>query len=119
MGYERKLYVVSEHTESRSNEFHWAEDIAMFDVSKCDTLYDVKWEDANCYLFDIDGNTHITEDRYGDRIKSADPEEVAKCLEKAWKKYHYWRAKTAASLIRNIVKDNDTRDNIRVYSYGY
>lgn len=119
MGYERKLYIVSEHTDTPDTKYHWAEDIAMFDVSKCDNLFDVQWEDAECYLFDTDGNTHITEDRYGSPLQSADPIEVAEKLEQAWKNWHYWRAKTAAKLIRDIVKDCDTRDNIRVYSYGY
>lgn len=119
MGYERKLFVVSEYNNSEDPERNWAEDIAMFDVCKVDKLFDVKWEKAKATMFALDGETRVKEDRYGAQLLSADPEEVAAVLEDVYKKTGYWRAKVAADLIREIKETCNTRDNIRVYSFGY
>lgn len=121
MGYERKLYVVSEWETS-----HSADVIATIDLSKVDYdtfkglfRYDAAYP---IYLLEPDNEIKVTEDKYGEHIKSEYPDEVLKALTKDYKLWHYWRDKVAIDLIKSIVK-NDTDlfsdERIMIYSYGY
>lgn len=114
MGYERNIYVVSE-------DLNFAETIATFDLCCCYGLEDV-FEDTADYplqIMETDGDTEISEDKYGVPIKVADPEPVIRELRKIYRNEHYWRAKCAADLIGDIVRNCNTRDVIRIYSFGY
>ena len=117
MGYERKLYIVS---ESSAEGWNYAEILAMIDLSKTDYDLDKLFtEDATNYIYINDDE--VTEDMYGDTIKSALPQDVIESFEEHWERTHYWRYKSALDLIKSIMDYCDTRDkdSIRVYSYGY
>lgn len=121
MGYERKLYVVSEWETS-----HSADVIATIDLSKVDydTFRGLFRHNAAypIYLIEPDEEIKVTEDKYGEHIKSEYPDEVLKALTKDYKLWHYWRDKVAIDLIKSIVK-NDTDlfsdERIMIYSFGY
>lgn len=121
MGYERKLYIVSEWDRACS-----AEVIATVDMSKMnyDTFDGLFIDDATkpIYLLEPDEEIEITTDKYGEHIKSEYPDEVIRALEKDYKASPYWRTKVAIDLIKSILK-NDTEmfddERIMIYSYGY
>ena len=121
MGYERKLYVVSEWDRTCS-----AEVIATVDMSKMnyDTFNGLFIDNATkpIYLLEPNEEIEITTDKYGEHIKSEYPDEVITALEKDYKVSPYWRTKVAIDLIKSILKNyNEMFDDerIMIYSYGY
>lgn len=118
MGYEVKLYVVSEHYYPGIDDT-WAEVISMFDLCKVGDRKEYFREDAEGYIYADDGNTRITEDRYGDTMKV---ETLDRAIEFLWKSYSesfYWRCISACELITSIRDKCDTRDNLKVYWFGH
>lgn len=121
MGYEIKLYVVSEWDTSG-----FADVIATIDLGKMNywTFDGLFTNDAKypIYLLEYDGDYSVSEDKYGDTIKSEYPGEVIKVLKKDYKVSHYWREKVAIDLIKSIIKNNTELFNderLMIYSYGY
>ena len=120
MGYESKVYVVSESSISlEDNGKVWAEVIAMFDLCKVDTKFvDVFEHEANGYIYI--GDEAVTTDKYDDTIKSANLYDVYFAIDD---EETYWRLvafkKYLGELIKN--KNNLTRDfeSLKVYHYGY
>ena len=107
------IFVVSEND-------YYAETIAMFDLCSVGIEFSrIFKEDAKYGIFEINGNETIKEDKYGNNIKVAETDIVIKTLDTMYKKTKYWRLKSASEMIKSIQKENDTRDNIKVYSYGY
>ena len=117
MGYEVKLFVVSEHTYKDGKP--WAEVLAMFDVCKVGFSRNVFMEEAEGEMHGISGNDPIETDAYGEPLRVDLPKPVIEELRKIGEKYDYWRAKVAANLIEDIVQNCNTRGNIRIYAYGH
>lgn len=120
MGYERKLYVVSEWDRAIS-----AEVIAEIDMSKLGTAFNGLFRRNAAkpiYLLETEEDTKVTLDKYGKHIKSEMPEKVIKALEKDYASSHYWREKVAVDLIKSVLKNNNEMfddEKIMIYSYGY
>ena len=120
MGYERKLYIVSEWDRTII-----AEVIAEIDMSKLGSTFNGLFRRnaaKSLYLLETDDDTEVVTDKYGDHIKAEVPEKVIKALEKDYASSHYWREKVAIDLIDNVLKNNNEMfddERIMIYSYGY
>lgn len=121
MGYERKLYVVSEWDTSGFADVITTINLGKIDYYAFDDLFtnDAKYP---IYLLEYDGDYSVSEDKYGDTIKSEYPEEVLAALKKDYKVSHYWREKVAIDLIKSALKNyyGEFKDErLMIYSYGY
>ena len=118
MGYESRLYVVSEN--DIGNDV-WAEEIVTLDMCCCPGLREVFTEEARGYILGNDEEvTHIRKDAYDSPIMSADLEDVEQFLRGIYRKEHYWRAKVGADLMKSLRETKyKTRDCFKVYHYGY
>lgn len=90
MGYESKLYIVE---RSEHDNFILGEVIATYDL--CKMMFD-GWRELfktpiDFTIYADDGNTHITEDWYGDVLKYAPFEDVKEYIGNLMKKNDYRR----------------------------
>jgi len=68
------------------------------------------------YHYGSDGNTEITEDRYGDKPQTASIADCIKALEKDVKESDYRRFKWALSLLKSM---NDSSNDMKVLWFGH
>ena len=119
MGYDSTLYVVIEHKKMIADAKPWAEEIAKIEMCVCPL--DVKWQKAEGLLLGIDGNSHITEDRYGEALKAAPIDAIISAVTEVAEKEHYRRAQVARDLLTSIktyFKEADD-EKLMVYHYGH
>ena len=124
MGYESRLYVVQKRTWVNEEEKTYAQVIAMFNMGKYYSLSDVlrNKPETNCYFYADDGNTQITEDRYGKPLTESDIETVIDILEKDVAKGEcYRRILPLLSTLKMLEKQRKENiwDNIVVLHYGH
>lgn len=121
MGYERKLYVVSEWDRSELADVIATVDISKIDYNTFSGLFDHD-ADKDIYILESNDDMKVTEDKYGEHIKSEHPENVLNALVEDYRTSHYWREKIAIDLISSVI-ENDTElfedERIMIYSYGY
>ena len=119
MGYESRVYIVSEtYSTFIDGKKPYAEIIAEFDLCKCDYEFvNVFKSEANCYIYINDAP--VTKDCYGDAIKSADIIDVYNAIEYG----DYWRTTMLKDALHSIIVNRDilSRDfeSLKVYHYGY
>ena len=88
MGYESRVYIVEKrHIHERDGRIY-SQVIAMFDMGK---FYELSGPlrnkpETKCYFYADDGDTRITEDRYGKPLNEASVAETIAILEKIVKK---------------------------------
>lgn len=94
MGYESRLYVV-EKTNVEADGMKYARIICMFDMGKFYPLSDILRDEpkTDCYIYSDDGNTRITEDRYGEALTETD-------------------LKTVIGILRGFIAKGQTRRDI-------
>ena len=124
MGYESKLYVVQKRTMVNEEGKTYAQVIAMFDMGKYYSLSNVlrNKPETNCYFYADDGNTQITEDRYGKPLTESDIKTVIDILEKDIAKgENYRRILPLLSTLKAFEKQiqEGLWDDIVVLHYGY
>ena len=113
MGYESRLYIADYH--ERTN---FMEVIASFDLCK---LYIDGWRElfktpiTNDVWFGIGDS--VTQDMYGEVIKYADIEDVAKFLEDNCRDLKYRRIEPCISLLRSF--DKSEWGDLKVLHYGH
>lgn len=116
MGYESRLYIVK-----ASKEINYAEVIAMFNCRGMPgngwrSMFDKPFERE---LYADDGNTLITEDKYGEKLKYADFLTVIDWLEKAVEKDDYRRLRPLLSLLKGFDLSQWTDGEMQIVHYGY
>lgn len=119
MGYESKLYVVEKTTMSNKNHMFYGIVVAMFDLSK---VYYVsyrikKYPYTNTVFFSDDGDTEITEDRYGERLKEIPLKDMIAILREASANSNYRRYKPALALLESF--DDPQWKDIVALHYGH
>ena len=121
MGYESRVYVINEGNIDIGYGKPICETIATIELSKCgNDLLSVFKTEATQYII-ADGDVVITEDKYGDTLKSADIQDVIDVI----KDGDYWRTDMLKSALISIVESykskNLTRDlsRLKVYHFGY
>lgn len=115
MGYESRLYIVETHKNG-----NYAEKIATINmrVMGCDS----GWRELFCNSFDCelyadDGNTLLTEDNYGKKLKSADILSVIDWLETKGREMGYRRIEPLIGLLKGF--DISEWEDLQVVHYGY
>lgn len=126
MGYESKLYVVQKYDTiyTECGKRYYADIIATFKLSKIGG-YDLfnRYPATDCFIYADDGNTHITEDDYGDPLREIPIPDAIKIIEGEMKKelesgvkpYNRWQP--CLSLLKgfNLAEWKD----LVVLHYGY
>lgn len=93
--------------------------IGMIDLSKAgysDNISTMKKTEAEYFFYKEDGNTPLIIDRYGEKLKQANLEDVIDALEKDCINSNYRRYKTALSFLKGCVNDYH---NVQVLFFGY
>ena len=121
MGYESKLYVIRKSCLSKDEcGLRFAEKIAEINlccgpewhqVAKC-------YPETDSYIYADDGNSKITEDRYGDKLTEIPLASAIKILEEAYEHTNYRRYKIALGLLKSFEPDKWI-DEVVVLHYGY
>lgn len=114
MGYESRLYIVETHKNSS-----YAEKIATISMSKMggngwNELFNKPFEYE---MYADDGNTLLTEDRYGEKLTYAEFEPVIKWLETKGKEMDYRRIAPLLGLLKSF--DRSQWDELKIVHYGY
>jgi len=118
MGYESKLYVVNKRGSLPGESKQYAEVITFFNMCKFGAFNDIFTKEADCYIYADDGNTEITEDRYGNALKETSLENVIEYLEEyKTTQDHYRRVEPLLGLLKSF--DISEWDNLVVLHYGY
>lgn len=126
MGYESKVYIVEKgHIGmTKESDKHYSNVIAMFDVCKFPSLSDYMRAkpETNCYFYADDGDTRVTEDRYGKPLTEASVDEVITVLEAIiGKGEKYRRIFPLLATLRNIAafQRDGMWEEVAVLHYGY
>lgn len=123
MGYESRIYVVrkTKTVYASDDGKHYANVVAMFDMSKCYPLSDVLRHkpDTDCYIYADDGNTKIVEDCYGKPLTEATIGEVVKLLEEVMKYHRYWMYNLLYASLKECEKFNSPINPLVVLHFGY
>lgn len=119
MGYESRLYVVKKTTLPGENNLRFAQKIAVFDLCKVPAVSDKMraYKNTDAFIYADDGNTEITEDRYGDVLKEVPLADAIKILEYAAAKDDYWRYRPCIALLKSMQEYG--QGDIVVLHYGY
>lgn len=123
MGYESRLYVVDKHKDMKSDDLGlvWATVIAVYDLSKAgeDFVHKVSaFPDTDCYIFADDGNTEITEDCYGDKLKEIPLNQMISILAYEIGANSYYRRLKPILALLTAFNPNDW-DDLVVLHYGH
>lgn len=119
MGYESRVYIVSEsYSTFIDGKKPYAEIIAEFDLCKCGYEFvDIFKDEASCYIY-VNGEP-VEKDDYGDTIKSAELIDVYNAIEYRG----YWRTTMLKECIHAILGNKDILsrnfESLKVYHYGY
>lgn len=122
MGYESRLFVVSNHGD-------YGKKIAMIDLCKIGGKPDVFKNPIDYDVYIDSGDEPTIEDKYGDKLTDCSLDEAIECIEKMEKEviekgeyrgHSYRRFTMALGLLRAIKNDPLWNgENIRVIHYGY
>lgn len=123
MGYESRLYVVRKSYMYRESDHkQWGEVIAAFNLSKVPFSDELKMYPAtDVYIYDGDGNTEITVDRYGKPLAEIPLDDVIRILERAEKEeqiIHYRRYAPYIAMLEAF-RNVDEWGDLVVLHYGY
>ena len=124
MGYESKLYVVQKMGWINEKKKTFAQVIAMFDMCQYYSLSNVLRDkpETNCYIYSDDGESEITEDKYGRPLTESDIKTVIDILEKDIAKgENYRRILPLLSTLKAFEKQiqEGLWGDIIVLHYGY
>lgn len=120
MGYESRLYVVKKTTSFGYNtNLRFAQKIAMFNLGKVPAVSDKMraYKNTDAFIYADDGNTEITEDKYGDALKEIPLADAISILEDAAAKDDYWRYRPCIALLKSMQEYG--QGDIVVLHYGY
>lgn len=144
MGYESRIYVVSEYKFDYGNSlaYNWdkpietesgithepyrksdgtpmvyTETVAMFNLCKCGNLFEVFKEEADGVIYEPDSGDPILEDKYGKRLTSADISDVVKWVESERERDDYWRLAILGDSLKSLMENGGSK--LKVYHYGY
>ena len=117
MGYKSRLYIVKEW-----KAVNYAEIIARFDC--CEMGYDNGWREffkkpLKSKMYAEDGNTLMEEERYADKLTTADFPTVIAWLEKEVEKDDYRRLKPLLALLKGFDLSQRTDREMQIVHYGY
>jgi hypothetical protein len=121
MGYESKLIIVEGSTQKGiKTDLLYARKVAEVDLCKMghDSNFHKLLDDSpdtKYYYYSDDGGTQIVEDRYGDKLKSLNINQLIEALEQDNDGYR--RVKIALALLKGF-KDDDWTD-LEILHFGY
>lgn len=128
MGYESRFFVVQKNDwkgyDEETKDLFYAEILASFDLCKLGSEFwnkMPKMKETDCYIYDLDGDTHILEDRYGEKLKEVSVDDLIPILEEEENKEHYRRFPYFIAMLKSIKEEIDRKewDNVVVLHYGY
>ena len=130
MGYESILYVVLSYKiddawstrEINGKQMVWGDVVATYDLCKCYPVSDKMrhYPPTSRYIYADDGDTMITEDRYGAPLTEIPLRDAIRIIEKAQREdeYGYWRYAPCLAMLKAFAKAEEA-DSLAVLHYGY
>lgn len=122
MGYESRLYVVRKtHLHRMEDSMQWGEVIATFNLSKVPFAGEMQMYSAtDTYIYDGDGNTEITTDKYGKPLAEIPLDDMIWLLERAEKAEQFIHYRRYAPCLAMLKAFRDVGwNNLVVLHYGY
>lgn len=131
MGYESRIYVVDKHEglQCPSDKKLWGEVLSMTNLSKWSSVAEFfnKKPVTDCYIYADDGNTAITEDRYGKELTECSIDDFYDFLMGVSSEYYYLsnedrkyrRYLPLLKLIEGYKLSKDRYENLFILHYGY
>jgi len=124
MGYDCKIYLVNKTDVSLESDdgLVFSEVIAMFDLCKMDYngAYHKLVKEAkptNCYIYADDGDTKITTDNYGDKLKELPFLELLAALKKD--NTGYRRVMPLIAMLAMFKIEKDKWPDLTILHYGH
>lgn len=123
MGYESRLYIVEKSSLNKDPDIglRFAGIVSVFNLSKVGKVSDqfLNYPDTDCFIYADDGNTRITEDRYGDALKEIPIKDAIEILKNAAKEdnWYYRRFKPVVALLEGF--ELDKWKDLAILHYGY
>ena len=119
MGYESKIIIVRKGHLTNEDGMRYATKLAEFDLGKVYGLSDHirNRPNTDCYYYADDGNTQITEDRYGERLKEIAVNDLAKMVETAMEYDDYYLYPILFATLKGFERLGEPR--IVCLHYGY
>ena len=121
MGYESRIYIVNK-SKGLSETEPWGEIVAVFNMCKYPPIADFMSEQpaTDCYIYADDGNTRITEDRYGKPLTEASIASLIKLLEEQLNNGDdYRRTGPLLGMLQAFNKNVCRFKNLVALHYGY
>ena len=117
MGCESRIYVVNKYSVVIDGR-QWGEVVAVYNACCFPGLIGVFSQKSDCFIIADDGNTEITEDRYGNELTEAPLSDVISFLENEIKEGKtYRRIKPLLGLLKSF--DESQWRNLVCLHYGY
>jgi hypothetical protein len=106
MGYETTIYIGQPGRDGFDYNTHWFHVFGHIDCSKIGSLITVEARKSGipCYIFGDDGDTKITEDKYGQVLVAVPIKKVIEGLKEHLKGNKYSRAQWAYDALRSMKK---------------
>lgn len=124
MGYEVTMHIgIISHAVDDYEKGAWLYPIAVLEMtkiydSKLSNLAGVPGNGEKVYFYGTDGNTSITEDCYGKRLRAIDPQVVLKALTYDVKHGQHRRFTIAKALLESIIEEFQGAE-IAIVLYGH
>lgn len=121
MGYESTIYIVRK-TDLKYGLKRYAEVVAMFELSCYPSIANMmrNKKETDCFIYADDGNTEITEDRYGKALTEATPQDVIAVLEKAVASgEEYRRIFPLLSMLKSFEEHKEQWKDVAVLHFGH
>ncbi len=130
MGYETKMFICTTNKLS-GDEKAYANPVGMVDLCVCgffDSFIRINSENGiefTHYMYDLDGNTQIIHDKYGDAIRVFDPLTFLRGLREEIKRSKenngiiFRRFAMAEALIAKTYRKFSKNENLKIITFGH
>lgn len=120
MSYESQIYIVMPNRGDLPGHcgLDFAEKIAIFRLGCIDGMYEFAqcYPESSCYIYADDGDTEITRDRYGDRLREIPIRELIFQLVRYNSEYKRW---DISAVIAALLHYADGPGKLVALHYGY
>lgn len=123
MGYETELIIgkLTDRKGSKNKDCNYVIPIAQIDLCKSvfyDTCLDKETDTNKVYIYESDGDTEMSKDKYGAQLFAIDPNRVLKMMQDEQIKGKYRRYSAAIPLLKSLIKDFK-KENLTCILYGH
>lgn len=120
MSYESQIYIVKPRRGDMPGDcgLDYAEKVAMFRLGYVDRMYEFArcYPESSCYIYADDGDTEITLDKYGDRLREIPIRDLLFQLDRYNSEYRRWDISAVIAILLHYC---DSPAKLVALHYGY